>query len=150
MRWSALCSTAAFCLLFVPSGHAASKLGETETKILSVMADQVKAWNEGDIEGYMGGYDRSDSLRFASGGEVNRGWTATLARYKRRYSSRAEMGVLTFTDLDVTVLSEDAALVFGAWKLEREKDSPWGLFTLLFRKTDDGWRIVHDHTSSAD
>jgi ketosteroid isomerase-like protein len=60
------------------------------------------------------------------------------------------MGVLTFSDLDVTVLSEDAAIVFGKWKLKRRHDRPRGLFTLLFRKTEDGWRIVHDHTSSGD
>jgi ketosteroid isomerase-like protein len=60
------------------------------------------------------------------------------------------MGVLTFSDLEVNVLAEDAAVVFGKWELERRGEDPWGLFTLLFKKTDDGWRIVHDHTSSAD
>ena len=129
--------------------QAASEIGDTEREILNVMAEQVRAWNEGDIEGYMEGYDRSDSLRFASGGDVNYGWKTTMERYKDRYSTRRKMGILTFSDLDVTLICDDAALVFGQWKLERKDDEPWGLFTLLFRKTEAGWRIVHDHTSSA-
>ena len=144
-----ICSAIVVCLLLL-SGPAASDIGDTEREILNVMAAQVKAWNDGDIEGYMDGYLRSDSLRFASGGNVTRGWEATLERYEKRYSSRRKMGVLTFSDLDVNVLSGDAAIVFGQWKLERRRDEPWGLFTLLFRKTGDGWRIVHDHTSSAE
>lgn len=146
----AVCSVAALCMTLLSPVPAAADLGETENEILNVMADQVKAWNDGDIEEYMQGYHQSDSLRFASGGKVFRGWEATLERYEERYTTRKKMGVLTFSNLNVTIISEDAALVFGKWKLERRNDEPWGLFTLLFRKTDEGWRIVHDHTSSAD
>lgn len=143
--------TLAFSLsLFLLTGRAHAEIGETEHEILKVMADQVRAWNEGDIEGYMEGYVHSDSLRFASGGEVTYGWTETLERYEDKYHSKRRMGVLTFSDLDVTLLSEDAAIVFGMWKIERRDSEPWGLFTLLFRKTDAGWRIVHDHTSSGE
>ena len=120
-----------------------------ETAVRGVMNDQVKAWNEGNVEAYMNGYYKSDSLRFASGGTITLGWQFVLDRYKKRYSSRALMGQLTFSDLDVTIVSPDAAIAFGKWQLQRENDSPGGLFTLLFRKTDQGWRIVHDHTSAA-
>jgi len=120
-----------------------------KNEILAVVDDQMRYWNEGDIEKYMVGYDRSDSLRFASGGKVSYGWETTLERYQSGYPDKAAMGLLTFSDIDITVISKDAALVFGKWELEREDDTPWGLFTLLFRKTKDGWRIVHDHTSSA-
>lgn len=144
-----ICSAMVLCVILLSSAPAAAELGKTEREILDVMAGQVRAWNDGDIEGYMGGYLHSDSLRFASGGTVTRGWEATLERYAKRYTSRKKMGVLTFSDLDVTLLSKDAAVVFGKWKLEREDDEPWGLFTVLFRRTGDGWRIVHDHSSSA-
>ena len=117
--------------------------------ILKVLKDQTAGWNAFDIERYMQGYWQSDSLRFASGDQVQRGWDQTLERYKRGYPDSKAMGHLTFSDLDITIISEDAALVFGRFTLEREKDRPTGLFTLLFRKTEDGWRIVHDHTSTA-
>jgi ketosteroid isomerase-like protein len=97
----------------------------------------------------MFGYLKSDSLRFASGGNVSYGWQTTLERYAKGYPDKEAMGKLTFSKIDIKIISEDAALVFGKWELERESDSPWGLFTLLFKYTETGWRIVHDHTSSA-
>ena len=95
-------------------------------------------------------YWKSPELRFASGGKVTFGWQETLKGYLKRYPDRAAMGFLEFSDLDIRVLSGDDALAFGAWKLERQHDQPHGLFTLLLRRFDEGWRIVHDHTSSAD
>ena len=77
------------------------------------------------------------------------GWQETLDRYKQRYPDRAAMGALTFSDLDTTVLSPEAALVFGRWRLKTERGEPNGLFTLLFRKQAGCWRIVADHTSAA-
>jgi len=124
-------------------------IGESEA-IKAVLTDQADAWNEGDIEGYMAGYWRSPDLRFASGGEVQRGWEATLERYQRRYGAPEKMGRLAFTDLEIDVLSADAALVFGRWTLFREADQPTGLFTLTMRKFDDGWKVAADHTSSAE
>ncbi len=70
-------------------------------------------------------------------------------RYQKKYSDRAKMGVLTFSSVEITPLSNDAAVVLGRWKLRRALDQPHGRFTLIFRKTADGWRIVHDHTSAA-
>jgi ketosteroid isomerase-like protein len=103
----------------------------------------------GDIEGYMDGYDRSDDTVFVSGDRINRGWQTVLDRYKKGYDSREKMGVLTFSDVEITMLSKDAAAVLGRWHLQRAGDEPHGTFTLIFRKTKAGWRIVHDHTSSA-
>ena len=117
--------------------------------IRAVLDAQAAAWNRGDIEGYMDGYDRSPDTVFVSGDRVNRGWQTVLDRYKKTYDSREKMGTLTFSDLEITILSKDAALVLGRWHLQRSKDEPHGRFTLLFRKTKAGWRIVHDHTSSA-
>ena len=122
---------------------------DDETKIRQVLADQAAAWCRGDIDGFMEGYAKAPDLRFASGDTVTRGWQETLARYKEHYPERAEMGALTFADLEVTTLAPDAALVFGRWRLHTARGEPHGLFTLLFRKTDAGWRIVADHTSAA-
>lgn len=118
--------------------------------IRALLQDQVEAWNRGDIEAFMAGYARTDSLRFASGGNVYRGWQAALDRYRTTYPDRAAMGTLAFDRLDVQVLAPRTALVFGAWRLTRAADAPNGLFTLLLKRRPEGWRIVHDHTSSAD
>jgi ketosteroid isomerase-like protein len=120
---------------------------EIENDILAVMTTQAAAWNRGDIDSFMQGYWRSEKLIFASGDSVTRGWQPTLDRYKKNYDSKAKMGELAFTDLEVNVLSKDAAVVLGSWSLKREKDNPKGKFTLVFRRLKEGWRIVHDHTS---
>ncbi len=117
-------------------------------EILAVLNESVEGWNSGNIEKFMDSYDRSDSLRFVSNGKVNYGWQPVLERYRKRYPDRATMGKLSFTDLDVNVLSRDAAVVFGRFTLQRKDDRPTGLFTLLFRKTAKGWRITLDHTST--
>ncbi len=114
-----------------------------------VLDEQVIAWNKGDLERFMAGYWASPRLTFSSGSTVTRGWQSTLDRYRKRYQSEGqEMGQLTFRDLEVEVLGADHALVRGRWQLVRKKDKPGGLFTLLFRRLPEGWRIVHDHTSS--
>jgi ketosteroid isomerase-like protein len=122
---------------------------KAKTAIHAVLDAQAVAWNRGDIEGYMDGYDRSPATVFVSGDTITRGWQTVLDRYKKRYDSREKMGFLTFSDLEITVLNQDAALVLGRWHLQRANDEPHGTFTLVFRKTKAGWRIVHDHTSSA-
>ncbi len=120
-----------------------------EATIRAVLQQQVEAWNQGNIDAFMDGYARTDSLRFASGGVVQTGWQATLDRYHRTYPDRAAMGTLTFDLRAVRVLSAQWAVVFGGYQLERAEDRPSGLFTLLFEKRPEGWRIVHDHTSSS-
>jgi ketosteroid isomerase-like protein len=117
--------------------------------IKAVLDAQAAAWNRGDLGGYMEGYDRSNNTEFVGADTITRGWQTVLDRYRRNYNSREKMGVLTFSDLEITILSKDAALVLGRWHLKRANDEPHGTFTLLFRKTKAGWRIVHDHTSSA-
>ena len=121
----------------------------TATAIRAALHAQSEAWNRGDIEGYMAGYWRSKETVFISGDSLTRGWQTVLDRYKKNYDSREKMGRLTFSDLEITLIGNDAAIVVGRWHLQRAKDEPHGRFTLIFRKTRQGWRIVHDHTSSA-
>ena len=122
---------------------------KAEAAIRAVLDAQRDAWNRGDIEGYMDGYDCSPQTEFVGGDEITRGWQTVLDRYKKKYSSREKMGMLTFSELEITMLSKDAALVLGRWRLKRTSDEPHGTFSLLLRKTKAGWRIVHDHSSSA-
>jgi beta-aspartyl-peptidase (threonine type) len=116
----------------------------------AVLDAQVDAWNRGDLAAFMDGYWRSGELTFFSGDQVTRGWQATFDRYRKKYQSGgAEMGKLVFTDLTVDPAGPDAAIVRGRWKLTlKDGKTPNGLFTLLMRRIDGKWRIVHDHTSS--
>ena len=115
--------------------------------IRAVLDAQVAAWNRGDIEGFMDGYWRSPETVFVSGDTVTHGWQTVLDRYKKGYSTREKMGTLVFSDLEIKLISKDAAIATGRWQLTRAGDTPHGRFTLIFRKTSQGWRIVHDHTS---
>ena len=133
--------------MFSANLSAQSKNERIAAEVRRVMDAQVAAWNAGDIDGFMQGYWKSEKLVFVSGETVTKGWQPTIDRYKKNYDSRAKMGTLRFSDLEVNVLSKDSAAVLGSWALAREKDNPKGKFTLIFRKMKDGWRIVHDHTS---
>jgi ketosteroid isomerase-like protein len=124
--------------------------GESIRAAVEAMLDaQEEAWNRGDLDAFMEHYWRSDDLTFSSGGNITRGWAETLQRYRERYPTRARMGQLTFSELEIMPLGASAALVLGRWNLERESEPVAGNFSLVVRKFDDRWRIVHDHTSQA-
>ena len=118
-------------------------------EIQSVLTAQQDAWNRGDIDAFMKGYAQSASTMFVSGDEVTRGWDTVRERYRKKYSDRTKMGTLTFSEIDVTLLSADSAVVLGRWKLQRANDQPHGRFTLVFKRLSEGWRIILDHTSAA-
>ena len=120
------------------------------TSVRAVIKAQEAAWNRGDIDSYMNAYAHSGKTVFVSSDNVTRGWQTVRDRYKKKYDTREKMGVLTLSELEVTSLSGEAALVLGRWSLKRKADNPHGRFTLLFRRTPEGWRIVLDHTSAAE
>jgi ketosteroid isomerase-like protein len=147
--------SAVLLLAIIPLSIAAqsSKVNKRDAGIIAgvraVLDAQRDSWNRGDVEGYMDGYSRSADTVFISGDNVTRGWQTVLDRYKKNYNSREKMGTLTFSDLEITPLGNDTALVLGRWQLQRASDEPHGRFTLILRHTKQGWKIVHDHTSSA-
>lgn len=119
-------------------------------EIRAVLDRQVQAWNRRDLEGFMQGYWRSPNLTFYSGGTSVSGWDETLARYRNRYQSAGnEMGKLEFLDLKIESLGSSAAFVRGRFHLTMSSGESGGLFTLTFRKFANGWKIIHDHTSTA-
>lgn len=121
----------------------------TAAAVRAVLTAQQDAWNRGDVAGYMEGYARSGKTVFISGDSITRGWQTVLDRYRSRYDSREKMGTLSFSELEITPIGTDSAVVLGRWQLTRTNDEPHGRFTLIFKKTRQGWKIVHDHTSSA-
>ncbi len=140
-----------FCVIFLmmtANVFSQSKRDEQIKKAVTNVLDvQTAAWNKCDIEGFMQGYWKSEELSFTSGNKNTRGWQNTFDNYKRGYSDCDKMGELSFSELDITVLNKKSAMVRGRFLLERKEDKPTGLFTLIFRKFDDGWKIIHDHTS---
>ncbi len=120
-----------------------------EAPIRQVISTQQDAWNKGDLDGFMAGYDHSPDLVFTSGGHIRRGYDETIAKYKARYGTdKSTMGHLAFEILQVQPLGADGAIVLGRWNLTDTPNAGHGIFSLGFRRTPDGWRIVHDHTSS--
>ena len=137
------------CLIATTISAAPTQTQNATAQIRSVLRAQQDAWNRGDIDGFMNGYARSASTVFVSEDTIRRGWETVRERYKKKYSDRAKMGALTFSELEITLLSTDAAVVLGRWSLKRANDQPHGRFTLIFKRLPEGWRIVHDHTSAA-
>ncbi len=120
-----------------------------EQEIRRVLDDQVAAWNSGDIPGFMEGYEKSESTTFV-GATITRGHAAVLANYFKRYPTPARMGTLRFSGIEIHLLGPDYASVLGRFHLERSAEAGGeaaGIFTLLFRKTAKGWKVILDHTS---
>jgi beta-aspartyl-peptidase (threonine type) len=142
------------CASLISGQNSRPTSDEAATKgaIEQVLHSQQEAWNSHDLEGFMSGYWNSSALTFFSGGKERNGWQATMDRYRAMYASPGhEMGKLEFSGLRIEVLGADAAFVRGGWQLTMpDGRTPHGLFTLVFRKSPEGWKIVHDHTSAAE
>lgn len=123
--------------------------GGDEKELLQVLSDQQKAWNRGRLDLFMETYWKSDRLSYFSGNTVIKGWQALQDRYEKRYRGTGEsLGQVSFSELKVEKLGPAHALIKGRWKLIREGEDPLGgLFSLVLRRFDDGWKITHDHTS---
>ena len=131
--------------------HAGEARGgeESTAAIRTVLDRQVADWNRGDLEAFLTGYWKTPRVVFQSGGDRHDGWDAMANRYRKRYKAEGKaMGHLAFSKL-VDRLGPDAAFVRGGRRLVMPDGStPGGLFTLIFRKFPEGWKIVHDHTSA--
>ncbi len=111
---------------------------------------QEAAWNRSDVAAFMEGYEKSADLTFSGNGGVTRGWQNVFERYQKRYPGPEAMGQLHFTEIEVRLVGSEAALVLGRFNLTRTEKAGGnasGHFSLVFRKTPSGWRIIHDHTS---
>ena len=115
---------------------------------LEVLRRQQAAWNQGDIDAFMEGYRRSPETTFSSAEGVKRGWDTVLERYRQRYPDKEAMGNVLFDDFEVTPLGKDSTLVKGHWLLQRETEPLEGVFSLIFVRYSEGWKIIHDHTSA--
>ena len=126
-----------------------SQAAGPEAEIRAVLAAQEAAWNRADVAAFMEGYEKSPDLTFLGTNGVTRGWQNVLERYRQRYPGAEAMGRLQYSEIEVRLVGSEAALVLGRFSLTRTEKAGGnasGHFSLVFRKTTAGWRIIHDHT----
>ena len=152
LRWAWAAGALALALSFIGQRRLIAKPAEgrdgDRQAISAVLNAQQTTWNRGDVDAFLGGYWHSPELTFSGSSGVARGWDGVLTRYKKNYPDRAAMGQLDFSDLEFRFLGPDAALVLGRWHLKRERDDLGGVFTLVWQRLPEGWKIIHDHTSA--
>ena len=152
LRWSRIVGLLSGILVFTSQLQVVAQRGEDRQAdcqaIHAVLQAQQAAWNNGDVDAFLVGYWHSPELTFSGNSGVARGWDGVLARYKKNYPDRAAMGQLDFSELEFHFLGPDAALVLGRWHLKREKDDVGGVFSLVWQRFPEGWKIIHDHTSA--
>jgi len=124
-----------------------SQVHKERNAVLNVLENQRTAWNNGNLEEYMEGYWNSDSLRFVGKNGVRYGWNETLAAYKKGYPSKKEMGYLSFNVISLEFLSENSAYMIGRWNLIRYENNISGHFLLIWKKINNNWRVIADHSS---
>jgi L-asparaginase / beta-aspartyl-peptidase len=124
------------------------KAQSADVALRALLASQAADWNRGDIDAFMRGYWNSPETTFAGTSGISRGWQTVLDHYHKNYPDRATMGHLDFAEIEVTPLGNDAAFILGRWHLTRDAGPAGGIFTLVARRFPEGWRIIHDHTSS--
>lgn len=135
-------------LTICPGCNLRAEDDATREAIMTVLTEQQAAWNRADVAGFMKGYWNSPELTFAGSSGITRGWQPVMDRYRERYPDAKAMGHLDFSELEVRALGTDAALVLGRWRLKRDSDEMGGVFTLVFQRFPNGWKIIHDHTSA--
>ncbi len=133
-----------------PQDKGGQENGVDLAAIRSVMDQQQAAWNRGDVGAFLKGYWESPELTFSGDAGTTRGFAGVQERYRRNYPDQAAMGELKFSELEFRFLGPKAALVLGHWHLTREKGDVGGVFSLVWQKFPQGWKIVHDHTSQVD
>lgn len=131
-----------------PTAARQEKAQNADVALRALLAAQSADWNRGDIDAFMRGYWNSPDITFAGASGVSRGWQTVLDHYHKNYPDRATMGHLDFSEIEITPLGNDAALILGRWHLNRDAGPVGGIFTLVARRFPEGWRIIHDHTST--
>jgi uncharacterized protein (TIGR02246 family) len=133
-------------LLFSACTRTADEPTDARREITGMLESQKASWNSGDLEGYMEHYIRSYNLTFHGGSRLIRGWENLFRMYRENYAGK-KMGQLDFSNVKVRFLCDDSAFVTGAWQVQQPDTARGGRFTLVLRKTEGRWRIVHDHSS---
>ncbi|MDC8002890.1 nuclear transport factor 2 family protein [Aureisphaera galaxeae] len=135
------------CIVLFTSCSAQTTEAEDKKAILAVMKTQEKAWSQNDLEGFMQGYWKSDSLKFYGSRGLTKGWDQTLANYKKGYPTKEHSGTLSFIIDDISKIEENSYWVMGQYHLKRSVGDANGNFLIIFKKIDGEWKIVADMSS---
>jgi L-asparaginase / beta-aspartyl-peptidase len=135
-------------VLVAPAASSSPSEARDRAAITKAITEQQSAWNQADINAFLTAYWHSPDVTFSGTSGLIRGWDAVLARYKKTYVDHESMGQLNFSQLEFRFLGKDAALVLGHWHLTRAKGDIGGVFSLVWQRFPEGWRIIHDHTSA--
>lgn len=133
-----------FCLFIFLNHQAQTTEKEDKAAILEVMELQEKAWSNNDLEGFMKGYWKSDSLKFFGSSGLTKGWQQTLDNYKKGYPSKEHSGTLNFTIQDISKIDDGSYWVMGDYHLKRSVGDANGVFLIIFKKIDGKWKIIAD------
>jgi hypothetical protein len=142
-----LLSVVFLVILFTSCKQEVTKTISEETEkqeILSVMKEQEEAWSNHDLEGFMQGYWKSDSLKFYGRNGITFGWQKTLDNYKKGYPTKEHSGTLTFKINDISKITEGAYSVMGEYHLKRYVGDANGVFMIIFKKIQGEWKIIAD------
>lgn len=126
---------------------ATNALRSPEEIIVATLEARIAAWNEGNLNAFMETYWKDKKLKFVSGSSVNSGWTATMRQYRDDHASPEGLGSLSFENMDVNLITDDVAVVTGRFNLVKSEQAENGTYSLVLRRFDGAWRIVHDHTN---
>lgn len=146
LKQSLLIFSLILCLTAVWAGDRSKNSTKDIETIRSIMDHQVAEWNKGNVDGFMSGYWKSEQMTFQSGNRRLKGYNALAAMYKKNYAG-AKMGTLTFKDIEIKPLAKNLFMVLGRWNVKTKDKVQEGLFTLIVRKIENEWKIIHDHSS---
>ena len=135
------------CIVSAFYCNAQTTVNKDKDAILKVLKKQRLAWSNNNIEKFMEGYWKSDSLKFYGSNGITYGWENTLERYKKAYPTKDHTGKLNFKINDISNISEDAYYVMGEYHLKREVGNADGIFMIIFKKINDDWKIIADTSS---
>jgi uncharacterized protein (TIGR02246 family) len=148
LRWGVAAAVVAMTVALGTFAKPAPRAkNDLEAEVRAVIDDQAAAWNRGDIAAFMESYWKSGETTFVGAGGVLHGWKPVLERYQRMYPTRAAMGTLSFSKLEIRPECPDSAYVIGEFQLQRAADTLSGVFTLELRKFPEGWKITVDHST---
>lgn len=131
------------CVIFTFNSYSQNEEKDIKA-IQKVLKHQRIAWSKHDLEGYMDGYWKSDSLKFYGKNGLTYGWENTFDRYEKSYPTEAHTGTLSFKINDITKISNDSYYVLGEFHLKRDVGNADGIFMLIFKRIDGEWKIVAD------
>lgn len=132
------------CFLVSVYSFSQNNISKDEKAIRTVLSEQQTAWNNFDIEGFMQGYWKSDSLKFYGSGGITKGWQQTLNNYKNNYPTKAHTGELKFTLKSISPIDKKSYYIMGAYHLKRKVGDAQGEFLIILRKIDGEWKIIAD------